>query len=113
MIKDDEQLAEAVEKIQGGVNDEVDEKTIRQLRVLVKRYLCKELVERNKGLRGANKQKVATVQPLLDLLVTFDRFATSIDFFSSTEDAHDLFPLVFKLCFYNDKQYSVTNHPLD
>ena len=53
------------------------------------------------------------MRPLLDLLVTFDKFATSIDFFSSAGDAHDLFPLVFRLCFYNDKQYSVSNHPLE
>ena len=51
------------------------------------------------------------MKPLLDLLVVFDKHVTPIGLFRTHGD--DLFPLIFKLTFYNDKRFSVTNHPLD
>ena len=99
----DEQFAQVIEKIKAGLNDTTTDKDIENLKVSVHRFLKKELKARNKGLGAAAKQTPSAMKPILDLLVAFDNCAIDIDFFSSTNSAEELFPILFKLCFYNDK----------
>ena len=51
------------------------------------------------------------MKPLLDLLIAFDKCTDEVDLLK--KEGEDLFPVVFKLCFYNDLKYCISNMPLN
>ena len=79
--------------------------------VELNRYVRKEMIARSKGLSASAKQTDENIKPLLDLLIRFDKAADEVDLLK--KEGEDLFPIVFKLCFYNDLKYCISNTPLN
>ena len=79
--------------------------------VELNRYVRKEMIARNKGLGSSAKQTDENTKPLIDLLIAFDKAADEVELLK--KEGEDLFPIVFKLCFYNDLKYCISNTPLD
>ena len=110
-LKTDEEFKNHIDMVLGGVTEDYDDQALRESKDQLNRYLRKELIIRHRGLRPSKNQTPAKVDPLLNLLITFDKYAEPLDMFRTNGD--ELFPVLFKLTLFNDTKFSVANMSLE
>ena len=95
----------------GGTKEDYDDQALHESLDQINRYLRKELIIRHRTLKKIKNQTPDKMNPLINLLLQFDKYADQVDIFRRCSD--ELFPVVFKMTLFNDKKYSIANMPLD